>query len=201
MGIDPGSLALAGLVLSTIGTGAGVVGQMQSADAASKSASYQSEVAANNAEQAKKNASRAAAAGDQQANMEQLKTRAQIGAIKADQAASGVDVNSGSAVDVRSSAAELGQLNAISIRSNAARQAYGYQVQSSNDTAQAGLDKAESSNDLTAGYFGAGSTFLGGMGSAANNYANFTTKSRGMTASATPTGGVVDAANWGSYGA
>ncbi len=58
-----------------------------------------------------------------------MKTRGQVGAIEASQAASNITVGSGSAVDVRSSAAEMGELDALTIRSNAEKQAYGYQTQ------------------------------------------------------------------------
>jgi len=45
---------------------------------------------------ARRNASQAALAGEQKVAVEQMKTRQQVGAIKAQQAASGVDVDSGS---------------------------------------------------------------------------------------------------------
>lgn len=60
-----------------------------------------------------------------------------MGAIKAAEAAGNVDVNSGSAVDVQSSAAALGELNAITIRGNAAKEAYGYETQSTSFENQA----------------------------------------------------------------
>ena len=93
-----------------------------------------------NAVNNKNNAERAAAAGEQNAAQAELKGRAAVGAIRAAQAANNVDVNTGSAVDVRSSAAETGQLNALTIRNNAAREAWGYQNQAASNTAQASLD-------------------------------------------------------------
>lgn len=171
--ISASTLAAIGLATSVAGTAVGAIGSMQQGNAAAAASNYNAQVAAENAVQAQDNAARAGAAGAQQAAEESQKTRATVGAIKAAQAANGVDVGTGSAVDVRSSAAELGQLSAINIRSNAAKTAYGYQVQSANDTAQSKLDNYDSSQQTTAGEIGAGSTILGGASNAASNYAKF----------------------------
>ena len=155
-----------GTTLATLGTALGAVGAITSMGGRAAASDYSSVIAAQNAQIAKQQADLAGAAGDQQVAMQQAKTRATVGAIKAAQAASGIDVNTGSAVDVRSSAAELGQLDAISIRSNAARTAYGYQTQSASDLAQSQLDRFEAKNDRTAGYLNAGTSVLGGVSKA-----------------------------------
>lgn len=144
----------------------GGIGAFQSAHAASESAKYNSEMAANNATIAKQNATWASQAGEAQAGTAGLKTRAQAGSIIANEAASGVDVGNGSAAKVQSSATQLGELDAINIRGNAARTAYGYDVQSSSDTAQGQLDRFQSGQDMTAGYLGAASSILGAAGNA-----------------------------------
>lgn len=170
------TFATIGTIASIAGAGLGAFGAIQSAHASSAAASYNAEVAANNAQIAKQNATWASQAGEQQAGMSAAKTRATVGAMEANQAASGVDIGSGSALDVRSSAKELGQLDAINIRANAARQAYGYDVQSSSFNSQSQLDRYEASQDTTAGYINAGSSILGGVGSASSNYANYLSK-------------------------
>ena len=76
-------------------------------------------------------------------------------------------------MDVRSSASELGELNALSVRSNAARTSYGYQVQAASDTAQGQLDTYQAGADASGADIAAGGTVLGGVGSAASNYAKF----------------------------
>lgn len=149
------ALPVAGLAASALGSVAS--GRQQAA-----SAKYNSQVATNNAAIVQQNATFAGEEGAANAAIEQQKTRATVGGIKAAQAANGIDVNSGSDVDVRSSAAELGELNAINIRSNAARSAYGQQTQASSDTAQAQLDKQEAGYDSEAGYLKAGTTLLSG---------------------------------------
>jgi hypothetical protein len=52
-----------------------------------------------------------------------------IGAQRTSLAAQNVDVNQGSSLDVQADAAYLGELDALTIRNNAAKEAYGYQVQ------------------------------------------------------------------------
>jgi len=51
-----------------------------------------------------------------------------IGAQRAGFAAANIDVGFGSAVDVQADAAMLGELDALTIRTNAAREAWGYKV-------------------------------------------------------------------------
>lgn len=158
---------------SIIGGVVSAVGSIQQGQAAKQSADYNAKVASANAQQAKNNATMAANAGEEQAAIQSQKTKAAVGSTLANQAAGGIDVNSGSAVDVRSSEADLGQLDALTIRSNAAKEAYGYQTQASNFTAQSGLDTAEGKNAQATGNLGAISTFLGSAGSAATNFAKF----------------------------
>lgn len=151
------ALPLAGLASS----GLSAYSSVQQGKQAATAANYNASVAANNAQIATQNATVAGQVGAEQTAIEQQKTRAAIGGIKAAQAASGIDVNSESAVDVRSSAEELGQLNAITVRSNAARTAYGYQTQAQSDTSQSQLDQQEAGYDKTAGYDKAATTLLG----------------------------------------
>ena len=183
MGIAASTVAIISAVSSAVGGVVSVYGQMQSAHAAEAAANYNAQVASNNQIIAQRNATMAAQAGEQQAAVAEQKTRAEAGAIKAGQAAGNIDVNSGSAVDVQSSAAELGELNAITLRSNAAKTAYGYQTQGSGYGDQATLDRSQASYQSTAGAIGAASTFLGGMGSAATNYEKYQLQAAGsMTA-------------------
>ena len=166
-----GTAAAAGSTLATIGTvasiaagGLGVFGAIQQGQAAKSSANYNAAVAANNAKIADQNAKWAAAEGNANVEAKQLETRQKVAAMKTAQAANGVDINSGSALDVRTSAAELGELDALNIRANSARKVYGYETQSSNATAQSQLDKSEGKNAATAGYVGGATTLLGTVG-------------------------------------
>lgn len=154
-------------------TGMQVIGQLTQGEANKGAAEYNASVAAANAQIAKNKAAMAGAAGTAQVEQAQLQSRAKIGGLIASQAASGLNVNSGSALDVRSSAEQLGQLNAITVRSNAARQAYGYQTEAASDTGQQGLYQSEAKNAMPAAEIGAAGTVLGGVGSAASRYGEF----------------------------
>lgn len=173
MGIDPATLSMIATIAGGLQTGMQVIGALTQGEANKGAAEYNASVAAANAQIAKNKAAMAGAAGTAQVEQAQLQSRAKIGGLVASQAAAGINVNSGSALDVRSSARELGQLNAITVRSNAARQAYGYNVESASETGQQGLYKSEADNAMPAAYLNAGGTVLGGVGSAASNYSKF----------------------------
>lgn len=169
---------------ATLAAGAiSAVGSIEQGQASSAAAKYNAGIAQNNAQIAQQNATFAGQEGEENAAVAEGKTRAQVGAITAAQAANGVEVNSGSALDVRSSAAELGELNAINIRANAARQAYGYNTEASSDVGQSQLDKSKSQQDSTAGYIKGGSTLLSASANQNNNYSGFLSSQSGMSAS------------------
>jgi len=151
-------------------TAVSAIGAIQQGNAASAAAGYNAKVAAQNAEIQKQNASFAGAQGDQNVAAAQQETRAKLAAIEANQGASGVKLDSGSFSDVRQSEAKMGMLNALNIRSEAARRAYGYQGDAMNYTAQSKLDKMQGKAAKTAGYLNAASTVLGGASKASGSY-------------------------------
>ncbi len=159
------------------------IGAIQQGNAASASAGYNAQIAANNAKIAKQNAGFAGAEGEYNVGAQGARTAAQVGTTLANQGASGIDVNSGSAVSVRESEAKVGMLNALNIRSEAARKAYGYQTEGVSDTAQSQLDKSQAASAKTGGYLSAAGTVLGGVGNAGLNYGKF-------MAGGDPTGGI-----------
>lgn len=173
MGISAATLAEISTAVSVGSTVISAVGSMNQGKAEANSANYNAAVARNNQILANQNATLALQQGQAQQEQAQQKNRAEVGGIISNQAASGVDVNSGSAVDVRSSAAELGELNAINLRAQATRTAYGYQTHASSFQGEEGLDKAEASNDITAGNTNAASSILGGIGSSGSSYSKF----------------------------
>jgi hypothetical protein len=169
----PAVIPIIAIAATAIGTGVTIAGQQAAASAQSKAASYQAQVAQNQQQIASEQAKQASAAGQQQAYNQGMKTRAIVGSEMAAQGASNVDVNTGSNVDVRSSAAALGQLDALTIRSNAARQAYGFETQATSYGAQAGLEKQQASGAATAGNLAATGSLLSGASSVARQYQGF----------------------------
>lgn len=175
MGIDLGASELAGISLaSSLGSAViGAVGAESSASAQAASATYNAEIATQNQQIATQNANLAAASGEQQAAISEQKTRAKEGGIITGEAAGNINVMTGSAVDVQTSEKALGLQDALTIKSNAARQAYGYQTQAYNYGAESNLYGYEAQTAQTAGMINAGSTLLGGAASGLSNYARF----------------------------
>lgn len=148
----------------------GSVGALASSRASAASNRYNAAINDQNARVALENANIASEAGAEQAYITSQGTRAQVGSIKANQAASGVDVNSGSAVDVQVSARQLGKFDAMTVRSNATKEAFGYVNQADNYKAQAQLDRAEARADIASGWLNAGTTLLGATNKAASSF-------------------------------
>ncbi len=171
--MDPVTLGIASLAFSAVGTGVSAYGQYESSQAQSAAALYQAQVARNNQVIANQNASIALQQGQQQEQTQRIKTGEMIGSELASQGASGVNPNKGSSLDVRSSAAETGELDAATIRYNANLKARDFMTQASSYGAQAGLYSAEAGWDQTAGYLGMGSSILGGASSVSSKWLSY----------------------------
>jgi hypothetical protein len=154
---DPVSLSLA---LGVAGAATSAGGTLFAGAASSNAAAYASQVAANNAIIARQNAVHAEQAGEAQAQATSLRSAATGGKIKSAQAASGVDVNAGSAVDVQASQRQQGKLDTETVMSNAELQAYGYRTQATNFEAESQLDKAKSGYAMTGAEIGAAGSVL-----------------------------------------
>ena len=160
-------LGVAGIASNIAGGFMGAAGARQAANAANMSYAYQAQVAANNAMLANEAADRTLASGAAAAQDMSLKGAANVGAIKAGQAASGIDVNTGSAVNVQASARERNQLETQRTMENAQERAWGYRTSAQSDTAQAQLDLMSGKNALAAGETQALSSEVGGLGTGA----------------------------------
>jgi hypothetical protein len=148
------------LAAGIAGAGVSAVGAVEQGQATSNAAAYSAQVAANNATIANQNAEYATAAGVQQAADTSLKGAAKSGKIKAGQAASGIDVNTGSAVAVQEGQRETDKLDAETVLNNAELKAYGYRSAATGFTAQSGLDTAESEQAPIGADIGAGGSLL-----------------------------------------
>lgn len=171
MGIDP--LSIASMALGGIGSIVSASGASNAAKAQRDQANYQAQVAANNAITANQNADYAAKAGEAQATTQGLKGRNTAAAVAAGLAANGVDINSGSAADVRDSAREAGLLDTQNVRQNAALQSYGYRTQATGFTADQGLDIAKAKNAETAGQTAMFGSLLSGASSLTSKFSKF----------------------------
>lgn len=161
------------MVDQAISGGLQAYGQVFEGQAQKQAYQYNAAVARENSQAALENARMAAESGTETAAMVSLRNRQTYSSTKAQQGASGVDVNSGSAVDVRASEQELGVTDAYNSRVAAVREAYGYQVQSANEKAQAALDVFQGDVSEEAGYLGGAGTLIGTMGKEEEMYSQF----------------------------
>lgn len=141
--------------------GLGAAGLADSVGTGLMSAGYQSKVAKANAKLANYQAADALARGSVAEFRHRQQVGKLVGAQRAGYGAQGIDVNDGSALDVQADTAYMGELDALTIRNNAAREAWGYQVQANDSMLQASLARSQ-------GITGAAGTLLGGAGSLAS---------------------------------
>lgn len=159
-----------GLGSSLVGGILGASGAKQSAQAQSQMYAYQAQVAKINAQIDKQNADYARQVGDRQTLNFGLKEGQQESQIRAAQGASGINVNMGSAVDVQRSQRQIGQMDLATIRENAAKTAYDYDVKSTQDMNQAGLYGFASTNARRAGDINVAASLIGTAGSVSSKW-------------------------------
>ena len=189
------AVAVGSLVAGVLGTGVSMFGSYESAQAQSQAANYQAQVARNNQIIANQNAGIALQQGQQQEQTQRIKTGEIIGNELAVQGASGVNPNKGSSLDVRSSTAETGELDALTIRYNSQLQARNYQLQGQMSGEQASLYSAQAGWDTQAGYLGMGSSILGGASSVSDKWLRYQMNGIFGNNSPNPAGGAIGA--WG----
>ncbi len=141
-------------------------------EAERRAAEASADLAEYNAAVADLQATDAVARGAEDESRFRTSVRGLIGAQRAGIAAGNVDVGWGSAVDVQADAAFLGELDALTIRTNAAREAWGYQVQAEDLRKRATIAREEGvmleaagRERRTSALVGAAGTVLGGTAS------------------------------------
>lgn len=174
MGIE--TLAIGGLAASVGSSIFGAMGASKTADANAESAEYKAAVARNNSIIAQRNADQATAAGAVGAQVNDLKTKNLEATQLVTQAANGLDVGSGTNVNVRQSAHDIGHLDTLTILANAAKNAQGFKSQGANFTAEAGLDTMTAKNAREAGDINVMSSLLGGASSFGDKWASYSQK-------------------------
>ena len=119
--------ATAGIIGTLAGAGTQAVGQFANARAVQDQAQFGSSVADLQAKDA-------IARGNFSADQARIQGNRTMGAERAASAASGIDSNSGSSLDVQASEAGISELDQQMIRNNAAREAWGYTTQAAVNT-------------------------------------------------------------------
>jgi hypothetical protein len=107
--------------------------------------------------------------GEEQQQQVRSATRQVIGSQRAGYAGQGVDVSSGSAADTQADAAFLGELDALTVATNAAREAHGFKVQATDlrnraaVTRKTGVNQERGANAAgNAAYVSGAANVLGG---------------------------------------
>lgn len=134
-------LGIAAVISSAVGAGVSAYGVSQQQKAANASAEYNAKVMQRNSEIAKMQGAEATKQGELDAREHRLKVAGIIGSQKSAYGASGVLIDQGSPLDVAMSSAAEGELDAMTIKRNAQRAAYGYQTQALNYEAESSLSR------------------------------------------------------------
>lgn len=144
-----------------------VAGGLMQGNAQDAQAQNQARTMRTNAMYANQAADDALSRGRYDADLQRIRTGQMIGTQRSAMAANGGMVDTGSNSILQEDTAALGELDALTIQNNAAREAYGLKVQAmqgfrnASDTELAG--KSAKRNSLLGGVIkGAGSFFLGG---------------------------------------
>ncbi|MET1025620.1 MAG: hypothetical protein ABWY00_00525 [Dongiaceae bacterium] len=158
------------IAATAVAAGVSAVGAVQQGQAQSQQAKYNAAVARNNQVIANQNADDALKRGEVDETEQRKKTQLMLGQQRAGFAAQGADLGSGSVLDILGDTAATGELDALTIRGNAQREARQYLVQGNDLSAEATLKGMEARQARTAGYFDMTSSLLGGVSKGASMY-------------------------------
>lgn len=140
----------------------GGVSQIQAGKAQAAASNYNAKVAEMNATLADRRARDAIDRGAKEEQRKRMEIAQLQGQQRAALAANGLDLSFGSPLDTLVDTAMMGELDALTIRTNAAREAYDQDVQGTNLRADATLSRMNASAARTGGYLGAVGSVLGG---------------------------------------
>lgn len=167
---DPFSLAGASMLATAVGGGITAAGQYSKGQSDASMYGYQAGMARTNAAIAKQNSDYALNAGEIQQRQSGAKTQFDRSRALTAQSGSNLDVNFGSAQDVRDSITSVGRQDQDTIRENAARKAYGYRIEGANQENQAAMYDAAGANAKKSGTINAIGTLIGTAGSVAGKW-------------------------------
>lgn len=167
---DPATMTLISLGTTALGSGLQAKSASDSAQASARAGYYQAGVSMLNAQIAQQNAEYASVKGEGDAMRYGMKARQTRGEIIAGQSASGLDVNSGSAVDVRRGFDTVTKMDTDQIRQDAARVAYNYRTQSQQYTTDAINSIRGAKSAERAGGMGVLASIIGGASSVSSKW-------------------------------
>jgi hypothetical protein len=151
----------------------GAFGQIQAGQAAKQAGDYNAAIARNNQIIAERAAVDAETRGDIAADEQRRKTARIAGAQRAAFGSSGLAIDSATSMDILGDTAAFGELDALTIKSNAQREAYGYRVQGMNYQAEEAMSRVRGKNANTAAQISAASTLIGGAASGGDRWMSY----------------------------
>jgi hypothetical protein len=171
------ALTIGSTLLGAVGQVVAAEGQARQMEAQAKAADYNAQVVEMNATLSDRRAKDALERGAKEEQRKRLEVQRILGSQQAAMAANGVDITFGSPLDTLTDTAMLGEIDALTIRTNANRESYDRRVDAVNQRAGATLDRMEAQSaregagyTRTAGYLGAFGTVLTGAGKAFQGY-------------------------------
>jgi hypothetical protein len=150
------------MMLQALGAGMSVASAYSNSQASKAAYGAQAQINRNNAQVAQWQAQDALARGDRAVYQSRLKTNQLKGTQRARMAASGVDLGTGSALNILTDTEYFGEIDAATLKDNAAKEAWALRNQASNFTSESDLlkSRADSESPLMA----AGTSLLSSAG-------------------------------------
>ena len=151
-------------IMMGVGLAFSAFGAIQQGQAANDLAKYNAKIDENNAKTAEFAAQDAQARGQLEADQHRARVRQALGAQRVGIAASGGDLTDNTSLALLGDTAQFGELDAMTIENNAAREAWGLRVQRDNSIASAAGQRFQGAQAKQAGFTNAAGTILSGAG-------------------------------------
>lgn len=164
MAIAPALLGVIGTVATVAQVGLGVAGSFIGAASEAEAARQAEETALKNKQIAAENANRSLLIAQEEQYDSDVETAQLIGEQEAIQAGSGLRLDSGSFIQTRRAARELGRIDALNIREAGEIRAQAYRNEGDAYAADAAASRLAGQNANLRGFLGAASSIVGGAG-------------------------------------
>lgn len=171
--MDPATWGYVAFAMSAVSGGIAAYSAHETGVAQAQANAYSAAVARNNQEIANQYATAELQKGAVMEQTKRQETAQREGAIRAAAGASGLDVNTGSPLRLQTDTAMLGEEDALTIRNNAERAAYGYRTEGLNYAARAQMNDMAGENALRSGSLGMWSSIIGAASSTSSRWAGF----------------------------
>ena len=163
---EPTTLAIVSIASTVASTALGAMAQAGQRQALEQRAAYQAAVLRNNEALANMMADEARRRGEVAEARQREKTKQLLGTQTARLAGQGTDL-SGSALDILGDSAAAGELDALTVRSNAAREAWAHRTRAAEFAAEAARPRPGEGGGRGA------ASLIGGLGSVADKWYRF----------------------------